>query len=124
MITTGRPVPAGTSGAVSMLGTLAGVTGGAALAGLAFALGVPGRTAAVAVAAGSAAMLVDSVLGATLQGVFRCPRCTVETEARRHRCGASTTLVRGRRWMTNDAVNLVATGFGAVMTAVLAATIR
>jgi uncharacterized protein (TIGR00297 family) len=124
LITTGRPVPVGTSGAVSALGTMAGVAGGVLLAALGWALGVPGSAAAAAAASGLAGMLVDSLLGATLQGVYRCPRCAVETEAPTHGCGAAATLVRGRRWMTNDAVNLAATGIGAALTVALAAAVR
>jgi uncharacterized membrane protein len=45
------------------------------------------------VAAGSAAMLIDSVLGAAVEG--------------------------RRRWITNDLVNLLATTAGAVLAAVL-----
>ena len=42
-----------------------------------------------------------------------CPACGAFTERREHDCGASTSPAGGWRWMTNDAVNLVATLVGA-----------
>lgn len=68
LITTLRPVPVGTDGAVTWVGTLAGVAAAALVAGLAVALGLfgPGAIPAVLLAAfvGSSA---DSILGATLE---------------------------------------------------------
>jgi uncharacterized protein (TIGR00297 family) len=124
LITTGRSVPAGTSGGVTALGTLAGLAGAVLLAALGWGLGIPGPTAAAAAGAGTVGMLADSLLGATLQGAYRCPRCDAETETPEHRCGASATLVRGHRWMTNDVVNLAATAIGAALAAGLAAAVR
>ena len=54
--------------------------------------------------------LVDSLLGATLQGIYYCPACGRETEkSPLHGCGTATTLVRGRAWMNNDWVNTFCT---------------
>ena len=68
LITTLRPVPVGTDGAVTWIGTLAGAAAALVVAGLAIALGIvgPGAIPAVLLAAfvGSSA---DSVLGATLE---------------------------------------------------------
>jgi uncharacterized protein (TIGR00297 family) len=68
LITTLRPVPIGTDGAVTWVGTLAGLAAAASVAGLAVALGLVGAGAvpAVILAAfiGSSA---DSLLGATLE---------------------------------------------------------
>lgn len=96
LITTGKPVPAGTDGGVTALGTAAGVAGAAFVAGLGLLMssgsdaGVvhPGWFAGVS-AAGVAGMLFDSLLGATVQGKLR--------------------------WFDNDAVNLAATLAGAGM---------
>jgi uncharacterized protein (TIGR00297 family) len=86
LITTGNPVPPGTSGGITSLGTGAGVLGAILLALLGFALGVPLRAAALAAFAGMLGMMVDSVLGATLEA---------------------------GSWLNNDGVNLGATTFGA-----------
>ena len=120
LITTGRPVRAGTSGGVTWLGTVAGAAGSASMAGLAGLVGVPLTTAAAAALAGAAGMLVDSLLGATLQSVYYCPTCERETEdAGRHR-GHGVTRRRGIPFIDNDGVNLLASvtgGVGAVLLA-------
>lgn len=111
-------VPAGTSGAVSWVGTLGGVAGG----GLVAAAGLLGGTVApalglrmtpslagVAVLAGVGGMALDSLLGATLQARFHCPACDQPSERRTHRCGTPTALTGGHRWLDNDVVNALAT---------------
>src|SRR5690606_26048369 len=59
--------------------------------------------------------LLDSLLGATVQGIYRCERCGVETERRVHRCGYATTPVRGWTYLNNDRVNLLAIMAGAAV---------
>lgn len=117
-ITDLRPVPAGTSGAVSLTGLVA--TGaGAAATGLLMVAAAPQTLAAevivTAVAAGGVAgSLMDSLLGATAQGVFRCRVCGQETEKRQH-CGHLAAHLRGSIWLGNDLVNLAATITGAAV---------
>jgi uncharacterized protein (TIGR00297 family) len=68
LVSTLRPVPPGTSGAMSLEGTLAGVASAAALAFAAWGLGlVTLPHAGVVVVAASAGALVESALGATLE---------------------------------------------------------
>jgi uncharacterized protein (TIGR00297 family) len=86
LITNGRPVTAGTDGGMTLVGTAAGIAGAGLVAGLSYVFGQRGAPA-IAVA-GVLGMLVDSLLGATVQGKVR--------------------------WMDNDAVNLAATLTGAV----------
>ena len=114
----GRPVPAGTSGGISLAGTAGALAGAAVTAGAAAAAG--GGTALVlaGVMIGVAGMFLDSALGATLQGRFACPACSVPSEWRRHRCGATTVWRGGIPWLTNDGVNAVATGAAAAAGAV------
>lgn len=67
-VTTLAPVPAGTSGAVSMEGTLAGIAGALALGSLAAALRLIAPAMIVAVVVGATAgSLLESWLGATLE---------------------------------------------------------
>ncbi len=113
LITTGVRVPAGTSGAITPLGTTAGIAGAALMAGLGLTLGAPAAAALWGVAGGVVGTLVDSVLGATVQAKYRCERCDAETERRPHHCGESGTRFAGWRWIDNDVVNALATGVGA-----------
>jgi uncharacterized protein (TIGR00297 family) len=113
-ITTLRVVPPGTSGGVTLLGTIGAVVG-AVLVAIAAALpsdGVP--LLCVALLLGVVGMFVDSLLGATLQGRFHCPRCDRATERRLHRCGAESTPIGGLSWLTNDGVNAAATTLAAI----------
>jgi uncharacterized protein (TIGR00297 family) len=136
LMTTGRPVAPGSSGAVSWPGTLAAAAGalalGIVLQGLlALARLLPGGTGepgpdrplllvAITWLSGFTGSLVDSLLGATLQTVYRCPRCGQETEQRRHRrCGSLTQRVRGWPGVNNDVVNLLATLSGSLIAAAL-----
>jgi uncharacterized membrane protein len=107
-----------------MLGTVAGAAGAALLAAIGWRLGLRLAVAGAAAAGGTAGMLVDSLLGATLQAAYRCPRCNAEMETPVHECDTPVALVRGRRWVTNDVVNLTATGIGAAVTLGLSAAGR
>lgn len=136
LITTGRKVPAGTSGGLTALGSGAGVLGAGVIGAFAAAgqalfpqlrpFGSDSVLQALpiilaALAGGTAGMLVDSVLGATVQASYFCPQCNKLTESRLHKCGTPTTLVRGVRWLTNDVVNLAGTLVGASVGLLVAA---
>jgi uncharacterized protein (TIGR00297 family) len=125
-----QPVPAGTSGAITLPGSLAsaagalviGVTGGffglfaselAGVAGFGWALAF--RLGLVALAGGIMGSLVDSLLGATWQAVYKCPECGRVSERRRHGCAHPGELVRGVAGLDNDAINLLATVSGALV---------
>jgi uncharacterized protein (TIGR00297 family) len=83
MITTAERVSAGTDGGITMAGTSAGLMAGIVIAAVATASGLLAlREIWIPVVAGFAGMLADSVLGATLQR---------------------------RGWLSNQAVNFVAT---------------
>ncbi|MGZ3549854.1 MAG: DUF92 domain-containing protein [Vulcanimicrobiaceae bacterium] len=110
-ILTFAPIPAGLSGGVTLTGTLAEIAGAFAVAIVASGVGV---AMVVPVAAGGfAGALTDSILGATLQELRYCAHCERTCETNPHVCGTPTTIVRGRTWMNNDAVNLAATLVGA-----------
>jgi uncharacterized protein (TIGR00297 family) len=112
LVTTWARVPPGTSGAVSALGTLAGIGGAVILGGAGAMAGVPLRPAVAGVLGGLVGLMADSFVGATAQARFRCDACNEVTERRRHSCGQAASPVRGWRWLDNDAVNLIATGTG------------
>lgn len=106
-IVTWRPVPAGTSGGVTLLGTLGGAGGAAFVAALVWLAGWPASARTAAIAGGMAGLVADSLAGATLQARRRCERCDAATERRVHACGAHTAHAGGLRWLGNDAVNLL-----------------
>ncbi|MCT0249545.1 DUF92 domain-containing protein [Synechococcus sp. CS-205] len=70
LITTLRPVPPGSEGAISLEGSLASLGGSALMALVLLSLGLlPGSAAALLVTAvGLVATLIESLIGATLQG--------------------------------------------------------
>lgn len=117
LVTSMKRVDAGTSGGVTLLGTVAAPIGGA-LVGLSGALRtdiliLPAWIATCAIS-GLVASLVDSLLGATMQAMWQCSQCGRVVEAREHRgCGAQSRLVRGVSWLDNDGVNGVMTLVGA-----------
>ncbi|MFN8497284.1 MAG: DUF92 domain-containing protein [Anaerolineae bacterium] len=130
LITTLRPVPAGTSGGVTLLGTLAAFAGGVFIGVAAAALAAwtsrlpwlpaPGPMAGgvalalVGAVAGVGSALLDSLLGATVQRQYRCQVCGQITERPIHH-GQPTLAVRGWPWLNNDAVNFVASLAGAAI---------
>lgn len=108
-----RPVPAGTSGGVSLAGSL-----GAAAGALSVSLSVlpwemdPFRIIIIGVAAGVMGMVIDSAAGALVQARYRCEVCGSRTERRMH-CDRPSTLESGYRWVTNDVVNIICCASGA-----------
>jgi uncharacterized protein (TIGR00297 family) len=88
LISTLKPVPRGTEGAVSLEGTLAGIAASLAIALLAWAIGsIPVRGVAYCAIAAFVATNVESLIGATLQERWD--------------------------WLTNELVNVINTLIGA-----------
>lgn len=120
LITGGAVVSRGVSGGVTWIGTTGGVLGAVVIALLAGYLFPRLAGAAIAIAtAGVAGMLADSVLGATIQGVFECPACAARFERGDALCHGAVQRIRGTRWLDNDGVNLAATLLGAGWAAAL-----
>ena len=117
-ITTGRKVPTGTSGGVSLIGTLGAVAGALFIGSEAVFAAWPVPLAAV-ILGGALAALADSFIGATLQAKRFCPHCRKPTEAPVHKCGTATTLTGGISWLDNDVVNALCSAIGALIVLVL-----
>ncbi len=121
LITSGKKVERGTSGGITLTGTLSAL-GGALLVALLTILFSPETrwflSLAIVVLAGLIGSLVDSVLGATVQAIYWCPKCKKETERHPlHTCGTQTSQVRGWRWLNNDGVNFTCSLMGAIIAA-------
>ncbi len=94
LITTLKPVPRGTEGAVSWEGTIAGIVGSIALAFLALGLGMINFWGLIsAIIAAFVATNIESVIGATVQNKFN--------------------------WLTNEIVNFINTLIGAIVSMAL-----
>ena len=113
-----KPVPAGTSGGVTLSG-LAGALTGAIVIGFSGMFFPLAQTAWHGIGillliggAGFFGSLVDSLLGATLQAQYRCEICRKITEKKNH-CRKPTRLVAGKNWIGNDMVNFLNTMSGA-----------
>jgi uncharacterized protein (TIGR00297 family) len=111
-IITFRSVPVGTSGGISFLGTVGGALGALVLVSVGALLSphasprlISGKVFWIIFSAGLFASFVDSILGATVQAQFKCPKCGKLTEKRVHCSHVSTDFTRGIRWMNNDLVN-------------------
>jgi uncharacterized membrane protein len=74
----------------------------------------------LAVAGGLAGSLFDSLLGATMQGIYYCEHCAKETESPTHHCGQTARPLRGWGWLNNDVVNFSASMVGGLVAASLA----
>lgn len=130
LITTWKVVPPGTSGGVTFAGSFASVTGAAAIGVAAALLGIPFSFPAEAVTlvlaglvGGAAGSFADSLVGATVQATYWCPRCGKPTESKVHRCGTPAQLVKGLPLVNNDLVNVTATVVGAAVGALMYAAL-
>lgn len=134
LITTGQPVERGTSGGISLTGTLAALGGAVLIAALTATMsgwgwapggsGTAGLALLLVAMSGLAGSLVDSLLGATIQAIYTCPACLKETERHPlHSCGTPTILKRGLAWFDNDWVNLTCTMAAALITMAISAAL-
>jgi uncharacterized protein (TIGR00297 family) len=121
LITAGLRVPPGTSGAVSIQGSFAGLIGTAAIwfSGVSWIAADQHWNTLIAVSIGGlAGSFSDSLLGSTLQAGFRCSICQITLE-QEHNCGIPCVIIRGIRAVNNDVVNASCTIVGAIVPGLL-----
>lgn len=114
-----KKVEKGTSGGVSLVGSLGSLLGALVIALPAAFLFPYGddqiQFILLITLAGFSGGIFDSLLGATIQAIYYCPTCEKETEKTPfHVCGTRTEKLRGYSWLNNDIVN-----FGCSLFAVL-----
>ncbi|NOX38616.1 MAG: DUF92 domain-containing protein [Calditrichaeota bacterium] len=109
-----KPVMPGTSGGITLAGSLGAIAGAfvLALSGSAFLEATVGSVPVLLgliTGSGFLGNVVDSYLGATVQIQYRCPVCQKITEKSHHCNGTPTTPYSGVNWMNNDMVNFLNT---------------
>jgi len=118
-----KVVEKGTSGGISLIGTLAALAGSALIGILAAFLNPitdSGSTGIIVTLAGLAGALFDSFLGATVQAMYYCPTDKKETEKHPiHTCGTPTVHIRGWKWLDNDWVNFSCGAFGVITSLII-----
>ena len=107
-ILTFTKVPKGLSGGVSLLGTCSAMLSSVLYGIFAFSCydGIDLSLVMVVIFSSFAGVMIDSVLGATVQAHFYDDKEDIITEHSRDREGNALKLVRGLRFMDNDMVNL------------------
>ncbi|RDD54134.1 MAG: DUF92 domain-containing protein [Candidatus Korarchaeota archaeon NZ13-K] len=119
MIVSFRKVPHGTSGAISILGTLSGFLGSFIIPMEALLLGMVSTGAFILSSAlGFLSSTLDSLLGATLQARFLCESDGSVVEDPND-CEGAFSHLSGLPLIDNHAVNLISTGFGFLMALIL-----
>lgn len=115
-ILTFRKVDAGTSGAVSLLGTLAALCGAflIGIIGLLLWNELPIKAGIMIAIVGFIGNLFDTILGATVQVTFVCPNCGLITEKTMH-CQARTVHKSGFLMFNNDTVNFLSIALGSLL---------
>ncbi len=110
-----KQVPKGTSGGVTIMGTIAGLVGASIISFVYFIFLVCSSKFGLIqmfiqfvllTLMGTVGGLIDSLEGATIQGLYYCDRCQKVTERQIHKCGNTTRFLKGNRLVTNDLVNI------------------
>lgn len=117
-IRTFKRVEAGTSGAISFLGTVAAIFGSLTIAILSsFFFHLTFVETVIIFCFGFMGNIIDTLFGAYFQVVYQCKICLTEVESKWH-CETMTILKRGTTLINNDFVNF-SSGFLAALIGML-----
>ncbi len=105
MITSFKKVEAGISGGISVIGTVGGIIGSIVivLSGLLFVQLTTNQVFWIVLFA-FGGNFVDSLLGASLQVIYKCSKCGKLTEKKTH-CNLETNYFKGIKFIDNHVVN-------------------
>ncbi|WP_202081050.1 DUF92 domain-containing protein [Caldalkalibacillus salinus] len=129
---TRKKVAKGTSGGITLPGTVASMIGAWSTALVSWPLlhqqlshipnvDLGATTTSILILLGLAGWIgnwVDTFVGAKWQGLYHCPKCQRMTE-HKHHCHQAGRLVKGTTWLNNDAVNALCTGSAALVAILL-----
>jgi uncharacterized protein (TIGR00297 family) len=124
-----KPMPTGQSGAISLMGTVASLaatlfTMASARIAVNFTDSIPYWPISIwfaAAYAGFVGSILDSVLGAVFQGLYRCRNCGKITEDKSH-CSQKAARIKGIGLINNDAVNFISSLLSGVLALWIVAT--
>ena len=119
-------LPMGSSGGITFLGTIGALFGSLliAISGIFVYnyyhdINLSNSLIIWITVAGLFGMIIDSILGLTIQAQYKCPTCKKLTEKTFHCNEDNLALFRGIKWFNNDIVNLSCTFSGGIFLAII-----
>jgi uncharacterized protein (TIGR00297 family) len=110
----------GTSGAISLLGIIATVLGAITIGIFSIILfpSLSDISLLYISLAGILGSVFDTLIGATIQAKYICPKCGLNTESPSH-CAERTMLTKGFKWMDNEWTNFTSILMAALLVGIL-----
>lgn len=125
LITSLKKVPHGTPGGITGYGMVAQLISPASITLVLLPIFYPNHGApfmvnvlAMTLTSSIAGSMVDSMVGASIQGVYKCGKCSKVTESKIH-CGTKAVKLRGFSLVGNNLVNLTSALTGALVAVML-----